>query len=74
MTAIRQGIGTSDIEYVQIYVIMCLSVHGPYHTNSFSPHEQSNTDMGQCILECSYYVELNVKTIFVKTGFYHMIV
>lgn len=53
---------------------MCLSVHGPYHTNSFSPHEQSNTDMGQCILECSYYVELNVKTIFVKTGFYHMIV
>ena len=74
LTANRQGRIISGIEYIQIYVYIFLSVYGSYHQNSFSPHDQSNVKMGQCILECSHYVELNVKTAFVKNGFYHMIV
>lgn len=74
LTANRQGRIISGIEYIQIYVYIFLSVYGSYHQNSFSPHEQSNVKMGQCILECSHYVELNVKTAFVKNGFYHVIV
>lgn len=53
---------------------VCLFVGLTIRIHFLLPHEQSNINMGQCILECSHYVELNVKTSFVKTGFYHMIV
>lgn len=62
---IDKEVGTSLI------LNMCVCVY-IYHQNSFSPHQQSNINMGQCILKCPHYRELNVKTIFVETGSYHI--
>ena len=79
MPANRQGgrnisdteyIHTCMFDYTHTYVYLDMALTTRIHFL----HIGKLINMGQCILECPFYVELNVKTIFVKTEFYHMTV
>lgn len=43
---------------------MCISVYGSYHHNSFSSYQQSNSNVGQCILEMSSLCRMECENYF----------